>query len=191
MGCGGFAVRATLEWIEVGGRRIDAANSYQNQQAVGQAMALSQIPRDQFFLLSKTGPSNPLGYNDTLKQFAAVKAEMGTTYVDALLIHWPFDSSSQGNVSNPDVVSTDPVCNKTRTETFNEKTCRLGEWVGVRARVCCVHSGPLAPLALHLTCNTCLLHANCCRLPPQTRGARWWRSSTRGAPARSGCPTTT
>ena len=186
VGCGGFAARAVLEWIEVGGRRIDAANSYQNQHAVGQAMTLSQLSRDQFFLLSKVGPSNPLGFNDTLKQFEGIKSDMGVSYVDALLIHWcvrilgrelvqlhglrpphpcsrmllfprprhgwsplargqlahrkelcspsmcwsfrPVDSSSQGNVSNPDVVSTDPVCNKTKTDTYNEKECRLDTW---------------------------------------------------------------
>ena len=88
VGCGGFAARATLEWIEAGGRRIDSANSYQNQHAVGQAMALSQVPREEMFFLSKTGPSNPLGYNDTLRQFAAVLTEAGVDYVDALLIHW-------------------------------------------------------------------------------------------------------
>jgi diketogulonate reductase-like aldo/keto reductase len=49
------------------------------------------------------------------------------SYVDALLVHWPTPSQSQGNVSNPDTVSTDRACNQSAVE-YNEKTCRLDTW---------------------------------------------------------------
>ena len=129
-----------LTWIEAGGRRIDAANSYQNHHAVGQAMALSQVPRSEFFLLSKVGPSLPLGFNDTLAQFADVKAQMGVSYVDMLLVHWPVATVSQGNVTNNATLSSDPTCDYTRP-TYNEKACRLSTWramVQVRRGAECV-----------------------------------------------------
>lgn len=37
----------------------------------------------------KVGPTNGLGYNDTLTQFETIKQKLMTSYVDLLLIHWP------------------------------------------------------------------------------------------------------
>lgn len=82
-------------WLSIGGKRIDAANSYQNQKDVGIAMTGSGINRTSIFLLSKVGPSNPLGYQDSLNQFDQILSDMNTDYVDALLIHWPVQSISQ------------------------------------------------------------------------------------------------
>lgn len=126
-GCGAFARQAVGLWLAAGGRRIDAADSYQNQGDVGAALAASGVPRGDIFLLSKVGPSQPLGYNDTLAQFAKVKADMGVDYVDALLVHWPWDSRSQGNVTQNTTQSTDPLCNHT-SPTYNEAGCRLSTW---------------------------------------------------------------
>lgn len=42
-------------------------------------MAASGVPRSDIFLLSKVGPSQPLGYNDSLAQFEIIKQEMGVT----------------------------------------------------------------------------------------------------------------
>lgn len=56
-----------------------AANSYGSQISVGKAMAASGVPRSDIFLLSKVGPSQPLGYNDSLAQFEIIKQEMGVT----------------------------------------------------------------------------------------------------------------
>ncbi len=63
-------------WLEVGGRRIDSADSYHNQADVGAALAASGVPREELCILSKTGPSNPLGYSDTLKQFAQIQRDL-------------------------------------------------------------------------------------------------------------------
>lgn len=137
-GCGGFARRAVGLWFDAGGRRIDAADSYQNQADVGAAIGSSGVPRGDVFLLSKVGPSQPLGFNDTLAQFAKVKADMGVGYVDALLVHWPWDSKSQGNVTqNGTAQSTDPLCNHTST-AYSEAGCRLSTW---RAMVQIFESG--------------------------------------------------
>jgi diketogulonate reductase-like aldo/keto reductase len=126
-GCGAFVTQAVTTWLSVGGRRIDSANSYQNQVEVGAAIAASGVPRADVFLLSKTGPGNALGYNDTLVQFAGVLSDMKVDYVDALLIHWPWDSKPQGNVSSNVTSSTDPLCNHANA-LYDERLCRLSTW---------------------------------------------------------------
>jgi len=127
-GCGPWVTKAVLMYLQqAGGRRIDNANSYQNQATVGEAIALSGVPRNEIFLLSKVGPSQPLGYNDTLAQFAQAQKDLQTSYVDILLVHWPWDSASQGNVTNNMTTSTDPACNHS-SPVYNEKNCRISTW---------------------------------------------------------------
>ena len=133
-GCGAMAQEAILSWITAGGRRIDSANSYQNQVDVGIALTTAinagSVTRAELFVLSKVGPSNPLGYNDSLTQFDTILADLQTTYVDALLVHWPWDSASKGNVTNNATVSSDPLCNHNLT-TYSESGCRISTWTAV------------------------------------------------------------
>lgn len=136
-GCGQVPIDATTKWLQAGGRRIDAANSYQNQHDVGVGMWAAGVPREEIFLLSKVGPSLPLGYNDALDQFQKILSDMNTTYVDSLLIHWPWTTISQGNVSHNATESSDIYCNTTAA-TYNEKQCRLNTW---RALVQIFNSG--------------------------------------------------
>lgn len=126
-GCGAYVQQAVTTWLSVGGRRIDNANSYQNQVDVGAAIKASGVPRSDIFLLSKVGPGNPLGYNDTLVQFAGVLSDMQVDYVDALLVHWPWDSKPQGNVSSNTTSSTDPLCDHA-SRMYDERLCRLSTW---------------------------------------------------------------
>jgi diketogulonate reductase-like aldo/keto reductase len=57
VGCGNYTVTAVKEWLKVGGRRLDAADSYATQLSVGVAMAemSATVPRSEIFLLQKTG----------------------------------------------------------------------------------------------------------------------------------------
>ena len=75
-GCGQYVQKAVTTWLQVGGKRIDAADSYQNQADVGAAIKASGVPRDQLFILSKVGPSKPLGFNESLQQFAGILSDM-------------------------------------------------------------------------------------------------------------------
>ena len=132
--CGGFVQQAVTQWLEAGGRRLDAANSYQDQVDVGKALnaylASSGTPRSDIFLLSKVGPSHPLGGADAKAQFAGVLDEMQVDYVDLLLVHWPWDSASKGNVTNNATTSSVPLCNHT-SPLFDERLCRLDTWQGM------------------------------------------------------------
>jgi diketogulonate reductase-like aldo/keto reductase len=95
---------------------------------VGAAISASGVPREDLFILQKVGPSLPLGYADSLKQFEDIKAAMNVSYVDALLVHWPWPSMSKGNVTNNATQSSDPLCNTTSLATYDEVGCRLSTW---------------------------------------------------------------
>lgn len=121
------AEKAVGEWLRLGGRRIDAAFSYHDQVGIGRAIRQSGIPRDQIFITSKVGPGGSgkggvpggaLGYNDTLQQMEKVLSSLNVTYVDLLLIHWPYDPNHPP--------TTDPLC---RGSTPSEmKACRQSTW---------------------------------------------------------------
>ena len=120
-GCGAHATAAVSSWLKMGGWRIDSADSYANQKAIGKGIRESGLPREQVFITSKVGPSEALGYNDTLIQMQSIKAQLGVEYVDMLLIHWPI----QNDPSAPK--SSDPVC-QNGTPSYDARACRLSTW---------------------------------------------------------------
>ena len=61
VGCGNYTVEAVKTWLALGGRRLDAADSYDTQYSVGVAMAQSGVAREDIFLLQKLGNWNPMG----------------------------------------------------------------------------------------------------------------------------------
>jgi 2,5-diketo-D-gluconate reductase A len=119
VGCGNHTVEAVKMWLALGGRRLDAADSYDTQVSVGAAMAESGVARDEIFLLQKTGSWNPMGFNDTLSQFSVILAQMNTSYVDLLLNHWP---------TSPASPTIDPLCDPKKPATYDAKACRLSTW---------------------------------------------------------------
>lgn len=116
-------MRAVKTWIGAGGRRLDSADSYFNDAAVGAAWKDSGVAREDLFILSKVGPTNPLGFQTTLDQMAGIKEHLGTSYVDMLLVHWPTYKPNALNFTEP----KDPYCNTT-APTYNAKQCRLSTW---------------------------------------------------------------
>ncbi len=74
--------------IEAGYRYFDTAAFYGNEQALGQALTESSIPREEFFIASKVWKTD-MGYTNTLQSFSRTLEQLGTDYVDVFLIHWP------------------------------------------------------------------------------------------------------
>ena len=119
-GCGMYTERTVLTWLKLGGRRLDCANSYGSQKAVGRAMKASGIDRKDIFITQKVGPppSVPLGYADTMIQMDQMLRDMQTDYVDLLLIHQRVQDIPQ---------AADPYCNK-GSPVYSERDCRLSTW---------------------------------------------------------------
>lgn len=74
--------------IEAGYRLIDTAKVYRNERGVGQAIANSDVPRDDLFITTKLWNGDQ-GYENTLQAFDESLEKLGLDYIDLYLIHWP------------------------------------------------------------------------------------------------------
>lgn len=86
--------------ISVGYRHLDTAQMYGNEEAVGDAVASSGIPRGEFFITSKLGNGNH-DPADVHRSFEATLDRLAMDYVDLFLVHWPLPT-----LYDSDLVST-------------------------------------------------------------------------------------
>ena len=80
--------KAVLCALENGYRSIDTAQAYGNEEAVGQAIKDSGIPRDELFITTKLWITD-VCYEGAKKAFAASLEKLGLDYLDLYLIHQP------------------------------------------------------------------------------------------------------
>lgn len=74
--------------LELGYRHLDTAQMYDNEDAVGEAIRRSEVPREEVFLVTKLHPDN-LAAADVRDSFEASLDRLETGYVDLLLVHAP------------------------------------------------------------------------------------------------------
>ncbi|MFD1825828.1 MULTISPECIES: aldo/keto reductase [Mumia] len=82
------AAEAVRVAFEVGYRLVDTATSYGNEAGVGQAIARTDVPRDEIVVTTKLRGEDQ-GYESTLRAFGESRERLGVEYVDLYLIHWP------------------------------------------------------------------------------------------------------
>lgn len=82
------ATPAVEKAIEVGYRSIDTAMIYKNERGVGEALRLTNVPREELFITTKVWNADQ-GYENTLRAFDESLERLGLDYVDLYLIHWP------------------------------------------------------------------------------------------------------
>ncbi len=80
--------QAVLDAITAGYRLIDTAESYQNEEAVGRAIAASGVPREELFITTKLWIQSR-GEEGALEAFETSMKKLGLDYVDLYLIHQP------------------------------------------------------------------------------------------------------
>ena len=130
------AYNMSLQWLKIGGRRFDAADSYGCEPGIGLAIKHSGVARSEVFIESKTGPGGlawPLGYNETIRQGRAIAKNYSSSYVDLLLVHWPVNYGPckyHGPPKGQSIPTTDPLCD-TALPSYDEKGCRLSTWRGL------------------------------------------------------------
>lgn len=86
---------ATATALSAGYRHIDTAMAYENEAAVGRAIADSGVPRDDVFLTTKVkGYPEYLNREGFLEAAEACLDRLDTDYIDLLLVHWWHPSGS-------------------------------------------------------------------------------------------------
>jgi 2,5-diketo-D-gluconate reductase A len=80
--------QAVTEALAAGYRSLDTAAAYQNEEAVGRAIASSGIPRSELFVTTKLWIQKP-GEDNARRAFEASLKRLGLDYVDLYLIHQP------------------------------------------------------------------------------------------------------
>lgn len=85
-------VNSVMALLENGGRLIDTAYMYHNEQAVGIGIRNSGVPRAEIFVTTKLYP-NQFGDADTAIDEALEK--LGVEYIDLMLLHHPGENDVQ------------------------------------------------------------------------------------------------
>ena len=73
---------------QAGYRLFDTAQMYRNEDALGDALHVNQIPREEIFLISKVDNGNQW-YDAALSSLHVSLEKLQTPYLDAFLVHWP------------------------------------------------------------------------------------------------------
>lgn len=81
--------KAVLDAIEAGYRLIDTASAYGNEEAVGNAIRKSGVPREELFITTKLWISDA-GYEKAKKAFELSLKKLQLDYLDLYLIHQPY-----------------------------------------------------------------------------------------------------
>jgi 2,5-diketo-D-gluconate reductase A len=81
--------QAVSDALAAGYRSLDTAAAYQNEEAVGRAIAAGGIPRDELFVTTKLWVQD-VGEGNARRAFEASLKRLGLDYVDLYLIHQPF-----------------------------------------------------------------------------------------------------
>lgn len=81
--------RCVLDALSVGYRHIDTAQSYFNEEEVGNAIVKSGIPREEIFITSKVWIEH-YGYEETKASVLESMRKLKTNYIDLMLLHQPF-----------------------------------------------------------------------------------------------------
>ncbi|UGS41973.1 2,5-didehydrogluconate reductase DkgB [Pseudocitrobacter corydidari] len=74
--------------LELGYRAVDTAQIYDNEAAVGLAIAESSVPREEIFITTKIWTEN-LSKEKLIPSLKESLKKLRTDYVDLTLVHWP------------------------------------------------------------------------------------------------------
>ena len=81
--------RCVLDALKAGYRSIDTAQSYFNEEEVGNAIVKSGIPREDIFITTKVWIEH-YGYEECKKSVENSLKKLKTDYLDLCLLHQPF-----------------------------------------------------------------------------------------------------
>eukprot|EP00931_Biecheleriopsis_adriatica_P115562 TRINITY_DN91346_c0_g1_i1.p1 TRINITY_DN91346_c0_g1~~TRINITY_DN91346_c0_g1_i1.p1 ORF type:complete len:374 (-),score=89.03 TRINITY_DN91346_c0_g1_i1:75-1136(-) len=124
------AEAAVTAALTAGFTHIDTAHDYQNQRGVGKAIKNSGKARDALFITTKvpgcglqgsSGLSAEACRNDTASMVNEDLEQLGLTYLDLVLIHFPPCAGDNGSAAGP----PDSSCFKAKTGCSGQGACDL------------------------------------------------------------------
>lgn len=81
--------QCVLDALKTGYRSIDTAQSYFNEEQVGNAIKKSGVPREEIFLTTKVWVEH-YGYEEAKQSVIDSMKKLQTNYLDLVLLHQPF-----------------------------------------------------------------------------------------------------
>ena len=85
---------SVLYALNQGYRLIDTATAYGNEEAVGEAIRESNIPREEIFIVTKLRRVHATGYDETLQRCRESLVSLDLDYIDLYLVHAPPENIS-------------------------------------------------------------------------------------------------
>ena len=82
-------IDAIKAYLRLGGRLIDTAMAYRNHEEVGEALRASGVKREDVWITSKLASGTVNSYAKGLAAVDNILQEIGTSYLDLVLIHSP------------------------------------------------------------------------------------------------------
>lgn len=83
---GDTCVNSVVAELQSGGRLIDTAYMYHNEESVGRGVRESGIPREEIFIETKLYPSQ---FSDAENAIDEALEKLGVDYIDLMLLHHP------------------------------------------------------------------------------------------------------
>lgn len=85
---GDECIESVTTALDVGYRHVDTAQDYGTEAFVGEAIAESDVDREEVFVATKVWNDN-LAYDDVLQTVEESRNRLGLDTIDLLYIHWP------------------------------------------------------------------------------------------------------
>lgn len=85
--------------LQNGYRLIDTAAKYNNEEAIGKGIKISNIPREEIIITTKLWREN-LSYEKAKSAFETSLKKLQLDYIDLYLIHWPANAKNYDNWQN-------------------------------------------------------------------------------------------
>jgi 2,5-diketo-D-gluconate reductase A len=82
--------QAVSDALAAGYRLLDTAAAYGNEEAVGRAIKVSGIPREELFVTTKLWVQDAPAQDNTRRAFETSLTKLGLDYLDLYLMHQPF-----------------------------------------------------------------------------------------------------
>lgn len=88
---GSEGIRTMTTALEMGYRHLDTAQMYENEAAVGEAIAASDVPREDVFVATKINHRNlpAASHEEVLSATQESLDRLGVETLDLLSLHWP------------------------------------------------------------------------------------------------------